>query len=295
MLSVDSNAAQDFIQSWIEQEEIKIKLGEITQKNKSTKFGILFEEFVGQKVANHLNGVLSQVTGSLTSKRAIFGDIAENRKTFIRPDIMLGMSQKIVNSDKTEDGFLLVHDNSGSVTVELNNIISLEDQYGNDGSIIKESSIPSVLNAYLTDTTTAFGLNLKQWVSTSSGKTITKNSSLKKMINAQIDRDYKNGKPWEHDYAKIYSTYIISKYLFGLLGPMNAAMVNGDLWMWMDDWLNNHILEYQIAIQKETKNDPTRAFYIRKSDIVERTLNDTLNDRIDKNYNIIANIKSQMN
>ena len=60
----------------------------------------------------------------------------------------------------------------------------LEDQYGNDGSIIKESSIPSVLNAYLTDTTTAFGLNLKQWVSTSSGKTITKNSSLKKMINA---------------------------------------------------------------------------------------------------------------
>jgi hypothetical protein len=29
---------------------------------------------------------------------------------------------------------------------------------------------------------------------------------------------------------------------------MNAAMVNGDLWMWMDDWLNNHILEYQIAI-----------------------------------------------
>ena len=293
LLSEDPKKAQAFIEEWMEQNRISMKLGEITDKNKSTKFGTLFEIFVGEKIKQHLSGVLSQVTGGLTSKRAIFGDKTENRGTFIRPDVIIGMESRISHTDK-DDGYLYVRENGDKISVELTNVIELQDSYGSDGTHLNEASLPSALNAYLTETTTAFGLNLKQWISTSSGKTITKNSALKKMINAQIDRDYDNGYPWEHDYAKIYSTYIISKYLFGLLGPLNAAMVNGDLWMWMDDWLDTHILEYQIAIRKDTESDPTRAFYIRKGDIVERTLNDKLQDRIDKNYTTIIDIKSQM-
>jgi hypothetical protein len=84
------------------------------------------------------------------------------------------------------------------------------------------------------------------------------------MINAQLN----NGKPWEEDYAHAYVMYQVSKYLFGLLGPMNIAMITGDKWTWMDEWLDSHRLTYNLS-SKPTDNDISRAFYsIKKNDII---------------------------
>lgn len=219
-------------------------LGDFNMDSKSffaSQIGFAYENFIGKEVGNILGSTISQVTGALTSKRAISGTQLE-KETYIRPDVMFGMSIEIDKKDKTEQGILYAKAENGQpINIELDHTFALEE----DNPITPEEA----LRYYLENGAQKIGgLNIKAHYAESDGKRIMNNSTLAKMINSQIvDNKYYNK---DNLFLEAYTMFTLSKYLIPLFGPVTIMMIFGNKAVWLDEWLPKNRLYYSIKHPK---------------------------------------------
>lgn len=179
-----------------------------------------------------LNSFGATHTGNIKARSAVVSG-----KRNIRPDIGLGFSEE----------------NKQGSRVELEGWLDLSD-YINATYEEMTSKHNEALKDFLQSS--AMGLSLKVWKNPNNQE-FSQSKPLMDMINRQlytVHPQYGYRTTWEGQYAMDYINYQISKYLINIISPLNIAMVTGNGFMWMDEFLSNKIFFMTIQLNSIKKS-----------------------------------------
>lgn len=226
--------ASPIIPDWLKQ---KILEGSGTNKNYYSLMGFNFETYsaeamseVGKElIKNGLVDIMSvfKETGAQKTKSGL-------REGFlnIRADLATGISDTV-----GEDQIL--REKGGSLAVELETIFSIENELKNKNKTLDDNE---TIKKYLESG--MFGLSLKNWAKTSKPKEYTSSTKLQSMIDAEFEKSGK--KTWDITYTTQMANKIVSNYLLDIIGPINIAVLTKTDFIWMDDFIGNHLFYMDI-------------------------------------------------
>lgn len=222
----------------------------LNRRNIDSFLGIEFERFMEDalgpsELSQQVSAEVGDIIGSLTDGFARTGGytstsaVVKGQKD-IRPDIGLNMSMyKDFGDLKLQDG----------TSVELQALINIDDLIDTSQGITSAE----VLQAYLNNN--SYGFSLKLWKN-SNNKEFSSSSVLQEMINKQFITYGPEGQrtTWESNYTEWYVVYQLSKYLLNIIGPLNIAMITGNNFIWMDDFISSRIFYMNVQLESLAKS-----------------------------------------
>ena len=222
------------------------------QRNISSFLGYEFEAFMEKALAPEelsraVSAEAAQIVSSLAGGFSRTGGITSTSAVVkgqrdIRPDLGLGMSF-------TGDSLGTLNMGEKTISVELQELVDLNDLAMEEKEITSSEVLKSYIDA------NAFGFSLKLWKD-GNNKEFSSSSVLQKSINNQFITygPYGNRTTWESNYAEWFVVYQLSKYLINIISPTNVAMITGNNFIWMDDYISNKIFFMDVQLEALAKS-----------------------------------------
>lgn len=231
------------------------------------KMGFTFEKFIKEQIfepyvdiaSTFANGHLeSLVSGAMTSLSSMTKGIKN-----VRSDLLISVSG--ISFDNDEKGVLYGKGKSGQLPLELQR--ELKINWDNafpafDNEI--DSSDAGIINNFLSNED-FFGFSAKVYGADQDNKHFSQSTTVQGLLNQVFWYPYSsNGgsakrHSWEIDYAETYVIWNLSRILRTIISPTTIAMVYGDKFMWMSNFLQSKIfymnIQYQTQINKHYAGD----------------------------------------
>ena len=224
------------------------------------KMGLTFEKFIKEKIFNpyvdtasaFANGHLqSLVSGAMTSLSSVTTGVKN-----IRSDLLVTLSD--VSFEK-EDGVLYGKNAQQSLPLELQRELKINwdnafPSFDNEA----ETSDSGILNNFLNNGD-FFGFSAKIYNADEDNKHFSQSAIIQKALNEVFWYPYaSNGgsakrHSWEIDYAETYVIWNLSRILRTIISPTTIAMIYGDKFMWMSNFLQSKVFYMNIAYQTQIK------------------------------------------
>ena len=246
-------------------EEIKEKIIKGEEKaNLYSLLGFEYEKFLEDKikeVAIELGeGKVEEIFNEFRSSGAS-KSVSALRTNYvdIRSDLAMNIQEK-AGEDK------ILRDKSNNLPVELQQEFDIT-KYRTSNK--EKDFTDTVLNDYLKSN--MFGLSVKLWNKRVGLQEYTQSASLQQKIN----NVYNNRNTWNRTYAVYKANEMVSKYLIDIIGPINIAVITGQEFTWMDEFINNNLFSMNVYAKegKEYKNNEIKPeikdnkIYVRKYNI----------------------------
>ena len=223
------------------------------------RLGLAFENFIQENIFkpyikeisgianNHLE---SLVSGAMTSLSSVTSGVKN-----IRSDLLISLSD--VSFEK-ENG-ILYGKGKQSLPLELQRELKINwDNAFPSFDKEDESSDSGILNNFLTNGD-FFGFSAKVYGGNEDNKHFSQSSIIQKALNEVFWYPYSsNGgsvqrHSWEIDYAETYVIWNLSRILKTIISPTTIAMLYGDQFMWMSNFLQSKVFYMNIAYQTQIK------------------------------------------
>lgn len=139
--------------------------------------------------------------------------------------------------------------------LELISEINLEDiqsQLGNDQAIV-DVLLQSMISAG-NPNLTIYGFQLKTYSNLEDKRWMNSAAIAERIMN--IKELFQSDKTWSSNYAAIYPTYYLSKYLINIFNPVNIGLITGTQLYWMTDILDRYRLYMEITWNKPKNPKP---------------------------------------
>lgn len=133
--------------------------------------------------------------------------------------------------------------------IDLENI---REQLPVDGA----SLIEILLNTMNRDNVnlTLYGFQLKTYKDLNDKRWMNSAAIAERLRN--LSELFSSQKPWSSNYAAIYPTYYLSKYLINIFNPVNIGIITGTQLYWMTDILDQYRLYMEITWNKPKNPKP---------------------------------------
>lgn len=234
------------------------KSGTVSNRNIAAALGNEFENFLAEALSLNaleaeidetvfaaIGGALSGFTktGATKSRSWINAGVKD-----IRPDLGLNMAMEIDNNNIAR----LVNA-TGPKGEKL--AVELQEMFDLDNFLPDNITSNEIIQSYLKSN--AYGFSAKVWSAGSmNGKEFSKSSTLQNFINNQFNKTKQANRTWESNYTARFIVYQISRDLLNIIGPMNVALITGDSFIWMDDFLTKRMfyMDMQFEAVREDSN-----------------------------------------
>lgn len=227
------------------------KSGTVSNRNIAAALGNEFENFLAQALSPEVleaeidGAVFSAVgdmlsgfskTGSTKSRSWINAGVKD-----IRPDLGLNMQMEIDDSNIAR----LVNA-TGPDGKKL--AVEFQEMFDLDNFLPENITSNEIIQSYLNSN--AYGFSAKVWSAGSmNGKEFSKSSTLQNYINSQFNKTRQANRTWESNYTARFIIYQISKDLLNIIGPLNVALITGNSFIWMDEFLTKRMFYMDMQFE----------------------------------------------
>lgn len=185
----------------------------------------------------------------------IMGNDGQKIQTFLMEQVGNVMQEAAVTSGakqtRTDIGFRASGGKIGKGQMELVKLLNIEDIRSQISNAEIQQKLLSTVALAGADMD-IFGFQVKTYNSLAGKRWM--NSAP---IFSQINSIFNNGKTWSSEYAALYPTYYISKYLINILNPVNIGIISGGGLIYTSQFLDRYrfYMEVTYDMSARTKID----------------------------------------